>query len=104
VAGADGWSRAALLAGARGRHWLARLPEPFRAAAARPYAAAEVAEARRRCNAGAPPAAGRPPKLIFQLGAPGTGKSSRLAECYDLLGVAGGAAVEVDGPSLDSRL
>ena len=49
------------------------------------------------CNTGAAPADGRGPKLIFQLGAAGTGKSTRMADCYEAMGVAKETMVVADG-------
>ena len=49
------------------------------------------------CNTGAAPADGRAPKLIFQLGAAGTGKSTRMADCYEAMGVAKETMVVADG-------
>lgn len=83
----DSEATADALAGSLDRVWLERLPLAFVCRVKRPYTDAEIIAAARLCNTSAP-APARPPKLIFQLGAPGTGKSTRLVDsCRTMFGI-----------------
>ena len=52
------------------------------------------------CNVSAPAPVGRAPKLIFQIGAAGTGKSTCMEDCYGEMGVTKGAIVMADGDNV----
>merc|ERR1712072_1081486 len=79
------------------RVWVDKLPECFLKKIQRPYTEEEIAAAKKTCNVDAPPASGRGPKLIFQLGAAGTGKSTRMADCYETMGLTPETVVVADG-------
>merc|ERR1719506_311062 len=68
------------------RYWLPSLPEVFLKECKRPYEPEEIVHAAEVCNVMADPVQDRPPKLIFQLGAAGTGKSTRMKDCYARMG------------------
>ena len=82
------------------RVWLNRIPDIFRQDAMRPYTAAEIAAAAAKCNTQAAAPEGRKPKLILQLGAAGTGKSSRLRDACEFMSVDAAAIVEADGDNI----
>merc|ERR1712166_1297083 len=86
-----------ILADSAVRYWVESLPQVWRDKCALPYTDEEIAAAAVVCNTGAAPADGRGPKLIFQLGAAGTGKSTRMADCYEAMGVAKETMVVADG-------
>merc|ERR1711935_631540 len=87
----------AILSDTSQRVWVEKLPNCFLEKIKRPYTDEEIAAAKVTCNVDAAPAEGRGPKLIFQLGAAGTGKSTRMADCYEAMGVAKETMVVADG-------
>lgn len=82
------------------RAWVDTLPEVCLSEATRPYTAEELAAADKLCNVDAAAPAGRKPKLIFQLGAAGTGKSTRMQDCYTEMGVSEDGIVVADGDNV----
>jgi len=77
-----------IVKGSKERTWLDKLPSVFFEAAARPLAEPEVELAKTNANLySAKPAEGRPPKLIIAMGAAGTGKSTKMDECFRKFGI-----------------
>jgi len=87
----------AILSDTSQRVWVDTLPECFLKEIKRPYTEAEIEAAKKLCNVDAPPAEGRGPKLIFQLGAAGTGKSTRMEDCYETMDLKKETIVVADG-------
>jgi len=87
----------AILSDTSQRVWVDKLPDCFLTAIKRPYTDEEIAAARKTCNVDAAPAEGRGAKLIFQLGAAGTGKSTRMEDCYETMELKKESIVVADG-------
>eukprot|EP00658_Telonema_sp_P-2_P027733 TRINITY_DN2136_c0_g1_i1.p1 TRINITY_DN2136_c0_g1~~TRINITY_DN2136_c0_g1_i1.p1 ORF type:complete len:393 (+),score=90.58 TRINITY_DN2136_c0_g1_i1:26-1204(+) len=79
------------------RVWLPRLPAVFRQRVDQPYTPEEIKAAAEACNSSAKPPEGRAPRLIFELGAAGSGKSTRMADCFGEMGVDESDLVFADG-------
>lgn len=89
-----------ILADSKARYWVDELPQLWKDKCALPYTEQEIAAAAEVCNTKAEPPVGRKPKLIFQLGAAGTGKSTRMADCYETMGVTQESVVVADGDNV----
>jgi len=87
----------AILSDTSQRVWVEKLPDCFLEKIKRPYTDEEIAAAKVTCNVDAAPAEGRGPKLIFQLGAAGTGKSTRMEDCYTTMDLKKETIVVADG-------
>jgi len=95
------WQVDDILNDSAARYWLPTLPECFLKETRRGYLPSEIQTAAQVCNVNAPKPTGRSPRLIFQLGAAGTGKSTRMQDCYGTMGItSSNELVVADGDSI----